>query len=245
MRLDQFLLRENFFDSREKARQAIVAGGVQVNGALACKPAQEVTPQDLIEVERSVIRYVSRGGIKLERAIVEFNLIFENKTVLDVGASTGGFTDCALQHGAARVIAVDVGKNQLHESLRKNPNVVSLEETDIRTLSAEQAGRKTVDFIVADVSFISAKKVLLPMKNFLSPGGEMLLLVKPQFEQQEKKQFKGGIIKDEINRRSALEEVVKEAKRHGFQLHGVTETAAGGSRQNIEYLTYFIMGGND
>lgn len=236
-RLDKFLTEKAFYSSREKAREAIRHGLVKVNGNVTTKPSFSVSSEDQITIIKSGNTYVSKGGYKLEKAIREFGIDFNGKTVLDAGASTGGFTDCALQHGAVLVVAVDVGTNQLAATLRKNEKVISLENTDIRSLSADQLPQPDFDVVVADLSFISLEKVIDDLFRFRKPGGEMIVLVKPQFEQQERKNLKNGIVKDESMRKAVLERIIRNiGSKRNSSIAYVETDVEDALLKNIEYL---------
>jgi len=245
LRLDKWLVDHHYFESREKAQQAIEAGAVLVNQKPILKSSFPVDENDEVVVASSPLKYVSRGGNKLEKAIREFQIDFKGKTILDIGASTGGFTDCALQYGAEKVFAVDVGKDQLHPSLRSNPRVISLEETDIRKLTAADLKNEIIDIVVADVSFISLKKIFPSVLNFLKSEGIFIALVKPQFEVGSKKHFKKGIVKDSALRKKILDEMITEAESLGFKTKGKAETDYDGMKKNLEYLIYFIKKANE
>ncbi len=240
-RLDIWLVQQGFFESREKARLAIREGVVLANGRKVQKPAYQVEDGDVVEVRGAALPYVSRGGLKLEKAIREFGLDLRGKTVLDLGASTGGFTDCALQHGAARVIAVDVGEGQLHPSLRVDPRVVSLENTDLRQLRPDQLGGEGADVLLADLSFISLEHVFPFLPPFLRRGGLAVVLIKPQFEMKEKRRFKGGIIRDEQLRRRLVAQALGYAEAAGFHLEALAPTDADGQSKNVEFLALFSI----
>lgn len=235
MRLDIWLTEHGLFDSRSRARQAIEAGWVRVNGQIVVRPAYTVGEADRVEADTQALRYVSRGGYKLEKAIRVFGLDFQGKTVLDVGASTGGFTDCALQHGAEHVVAVDVGIGQLHPSLAGNPRVRSMENTDIRTLSPAVAGAP-FDWIVVDASFISLRHILPVLPAFLSPEGGIVALVKPQFELDRRQRLKGGIVRDARIHRTVLEHVRSYAADCKLAVTDIVETDLDAPRKNQEFL---------
>lgn len=237
-RIDTWLVQNNFFDSRQRAQMAIKEGKVWCNGKPVNKPSQWVQPGDSIEVEGDPLPYVSRGGLKLEKAIRTFQLDFTGRKILDVGASTGGFTDCALKHGAAGVFAVDVGAGQLAAALREHPRVVYYENFDVRQLSTQQLGNGQVDAIVCDVSFISLRHILPVFPLLLKEGGFVVLLIKPQFELEQRRALKGGIVKDPALRKQALEKVLSLAQSLGFQLKGLTETDAEEGKKNVEYLAW-------
>ncbi|MCS6917115.1 MAG: TlyA family RNA methyltransferase [Chitinophagales bacterium] len=234
MRLDRWLVERGFFATREKARQAIAGGKVHLNGKPAIKPAQPVSGDAAIVI-REPLRYVSRGGEKLEQAIKALGLQVKGLVALDTGASTGGFTDCLLQHGAAKVYAVDVGNNQLAERLRLDPRVVAMEQTDIRRVTEWP---QPVDLVVADLSFISLTKVLDALVQPLRRGGQLLALVKPQFEQQQRIRFKQGIIKKPELQQQAVARVVEAAVAHHLQPVG-TFAVGGTAGRNREFFVLF------
>lgn len=238
IRIDSWLVQNGFFDSRERAQLAIREGKVLCNGKLVSKPSQNVQPGDSIEVAGDPLPYVSRGGLKLEKAIRVFQLDFSNKKVLDAGASTGGFADCALKQGAAKVYAVDVGSDQLAASLRTHPQVVFYENFDVRQLSLEQLEGEQVDVIVCDVSFISLTHILPAFPPLLKPGGFIVLLIKPQFELEQRTALKGGIVKDPALRKQAVGKVLSLAQSLGFQLKGLTATDVEEGKKNVEYLAW-------
>lgn len=234
-RIDAWLVQNGYFESREKARIALEEGVVEVNEQPVLKSSFKISARDQVVVKAPTLRYVSRGGLKLEKAIRQFQLNFANKTVLDVGASTGGFTDCALQHGAARVFAVDVGSGQLHPSLQVHPRVQWWENLHIRNLTLEMLGEQ-VDMIVVDVSFIGLRHVFPYLPPFLKKDGFIVTLIKPQFELEEKVRLKKGIVKDEKLRRQILEKVSESVQEQGFMLKEITPTDADEQRKNVEYL---------
>ncbi|MCB0636300.1 MAG: TlyA family RNA methyltransferase [Lewinella sp.] len=239
MRLDQHLVQHGFFDTRERAQRAIRAGAVRVDEQVITKPAFRLMDEAQVIVEDTdQLRYVSQGGHKLARAITAFGLDFTGKTVLDIGASTGGFTDCALQHGAARVYAVDVGTGQLHPKLRDDARVVNLEQQDLRTLTLEQIGGQPADLIVADVSFISLTQIFPYVAPFLQRDGWGVVLIKPQFE-LDGRRFKGGIVREEKWRQAAIERVRASLREYGFVLRDIVPTQADGKQKNIEYLAWW------
>ena len=207
-RLDQALVERGLFDSREKAKRAVMAGQVEINGRIAQKGSDKVRPDDELKL-KATERYVSRGGLKLEHALAHFRVDPTGLTALDLGASTGGFTDCLLQHGAAQVFAVDVGHGQLAWKLRQDPRVVVMEKTNARDLTAHQFPEPFVPFAlaVADCSFISLRKILPAAVALLAPGARLIMLVKPQFEAGKAEVDRGqGVIKDAaIHRRVVAE----------------------------------------
>jgi 23S rRNA (cytidine1920-2'-O)/16S rRNA (cytidine1409-2'-O)-methyltransferase len=239
IRLDKYLAEGKYFDSREKAQQAIASGYVMVDDVVITTPSFTVNEKDRVEVKHGAIKYVGKGGFKLEKALRTFNIDLHHKTVIDAGASTGGFTDCALQNGAVKVYAIDVGTSQLHSSLLNHPKVISLENTDIRNITVADAGNKEADFLMADLSFISLTKVLPVFASLVKNGADLLLLVKPQFETERKKKVKKGIIKDEATRKDALRMVVQAASEAGLKYIDSVETDADGKSKNIEYMVWF------
>ncbi|MCB9273674.1 MAG: TlyA family RNA methyltransferase [Lewinellaceae bacterium] len=240
-RLDTWLVQNGFFESREKAQLAVRQGAVLINGLKAQKPAQQVGDDDEVQIQGEVLRYVSRGGLKLEKAIRVFGLGFKGKTVIDLGASTGGFTDCALQQGAARIVAVDVGEGQLHPRLQADPRVLSLENTDLRQLKPEQLGGEKADILVADLSFISLEHVFPYLPPLLKTDAQVVVLIKPQFEMKVRRRFKGGIIRDERLRQKLAAQAIGYAEAAGFRLEGITPTDADGQHKNVEFLALFSI----
>lgn len=239
-RLDVWLVTQGAFASRERARRAIETGAVKVNGRLVRKPSFSVGEEDHVEVEpTTILRYVSQGGLKLERAIEAFGIDFREKIVLDIGASTGGFTDCALQHGAAHVYAVDVGTDQLHPSLRKHPQVTVLERQDVRQLQLSQLGGRPADLLTIDVSFISLRPILSYLPPLLQSDGRLMALIKPQFE-LDGRRFKGGIVRDPAQRLEALRRVVQYGADAGLRCLQTEPTDADGREKNVEYLSWWM-----
>ena len=208
-RLDLILVDRGLFDTREKAKREIMAGNVIVNEQAVTKAGTNFKDTDELSIRiKDRLRYVSRGGLKLEKAIKIWNLDFRNKIILDIGASTGGFTDCALQNGAVRVYSVDVGTNQLDWRLKNDERVVSIEETHIKDLTTDDMENNRADFIVIDVSFISLTKVIPYLEKFLSENGQVVMLIKPQFEVGKEKIGKNGIVIDEKYHDEAIKKVV-------------------------------------
>ena len=238
-RLDKLLVSRDFFSSRERAQDAILQKTVSVDGKIIDKPSKEVPDDAQVEIIDIFNRYVSRGGLKLEKAIADFGLDFGGKTVLDVGSSTGGFTDCALKHGAAFVTAVDVGSDQLHPSLQNLPQVQSIENKDFRELTPDDTTPHTFDFIVSDVSFISLTYILPFFKSFLKENGQIVLLIKPQFEAGPSFLNKSGIVTDEKGYKIAIHRVEQEALNHGFHLNGLSMSTLFEKVKNVEFLSLF------
>lgn len=244
MRLDKLLVFLGFFPSREKAQDAIIQQTVKVGGQLVTKPSKEVDESADIEVIDIFNKYVSRGGLKLEKAIHDFGLDFCGKTVLDVGASTGGFTDCALQAGASQVVAIDVGSHQLHPSLLQHPQVTSLENTDFRELTPQELPIRQFDFIVTDVSFISLTCLFPYFRTFLKPDGQMVLLIKPQFEAGSSFLNKNGIVTDEKGYKIAIHRVEQEALQQQFYLNKLSISTLFEKIKNVEFLSLFSLTDN-
>ncbi len=234
VRIDQLLVRTGKAKSREKAKEWILAGLVFADGRKAEKPSETFNPEVQIEVRTSGTDYVSRGGKKLEGAISGFGLTVKDLICLDAGASTGGFTDCLLQHGAGKVYAVDVGSNQLSDKLRKDPRVISMENTNIRTM--DPASIETCDFFCADLSFISLRLVLGALRRLITDQAAGVVLVKPQFEAGKDKVGKGGIVKDPKVHVRVLEEVIRSADEAGFEAAGLLPSPIRGGDGNAEYL---------
>ncbi len=236
-RLDKFLVQKNLAPTRTKAQQLIEHGAVLIAGKEIKKPSYLVDEHSQIEIiENEVFKYVSRGGLKLEKALKVFDLDLKNKAVLDIGSSTGGFTDCCLQHGAKKVIAVDVGTNVMVEKLRKNPQVELHENTNIKT--AEHALFK-VDCVVTDVSFISLKQIADKLANE-NVKVEVVALIKPQFEcgAEVAKKYQ-GVIKSKTVHKEILKEVIEHFKKCGFNFLGLDFSPVKGGDGNIEYLGHF------
>jgi len=236
-RLDVLLVNRNLAPSREKAKALIMAGNVFVDGQREDK-AGSTFPADVeIEIRGEKLRYVSRGGLKLEKAIEVFPINLNGKICMDVGASTGGFTDCMLQNGAVKVYAVDVGTNQLAWQLRQDKRVVSMEKTNIRYLTRDKI-QDDIAFSSIDVSFISLTKVLQPVKDLLAPEGEVVCLIKPQFEAGREKVGKKGVVRDKEVHREVILKVSSYAAEIGFDCLGLTYSPIKGPEGNIEYLLY-------
>ena len=233
-RLDLLLVERDLVESRERARRLIMAGEVLVDGHVSDKPGRAV-PVDADVQVRSLPRYVSRGGLKLEAALTDFGLDVTGLTAVDVGASTGGFTDCLLQHGAARVYAIDVGYGQLAWSLRTDPRVVVMERTNIRHVTALPDG-VLADLAVIDASFISLELVLPPTLNLLKPHGDVVALIKPQFEAGRDDVGKGGVVRDRKVHRRVITETAAFAQSLGLTVTGLTVSPAPGPAGNIEFL---------
>ena len=236
-RLDKALTRRGLVTGRERAQEHITAGAVMVHGIPVLKPAAMVDRGADIKLKAETLRYVSRGGLKLEQALRAFNVPIENARAIDVGASTGGFTDCLLQHGAASVHAVDVGYGQLAWKLRDDPRVVVLERTNIRHLTSGMDGAP-FGLAVIDCSFIGLDKVLPHVAPLLQTGGDVVALVKPQFEAGREGVGKGGVVRDEKVREAAIQRVRDVATAGGFTVEDGVDCDTHGPSGNIEYLMH-------
>jgi 23S rRNA (cytidine1920-2'-O)/16S rRNA (cytidine1409-2'-O)-methyltransferase len=236
-RVDLLLVERGLAESRTKAQALVMAGAVVVGEARVDKPGALVDPALPIRLKDDAApqRYVSRGALKLEKALEAFPVDPRGKVCADLGASTGGFTDLLLQRGAAKVHAVDVGYGQLHSKVRNDPRVVVRERENARALTAESLGEK-VDLVTGDLSFISLRLVLPAVKAILRPGGEAILLVKPQFEVGKGEVGKGGVVRDDAKRRAALDGVIAAARDLGFEVVGEAESPIEGPAGNREWL---------
>lgn len=240
-RLDILLVKQGLAVSRERAKACIMAGKVYVNGQKVDK-AGTLFPDDVkITVSADGVGYVSRGGLKLAKALSAFNINLTGQVMADIGASTGGFTDCALKHGAVKVYAIDVGYGQLAWSLRIDPRVINMERTNIRDVTPEVIG-EPLGFISIDVAFISLDKVLPVVKTLLAPAGKVVALIKPQFEAGREKVGKKGVVKDPAVHYEVIDRILGLAGNLGFSLIGLTFSPVKGPEGNIEYLLY--MGGS-
>ena len=236
-RLDVLLVERGFQESRQKAQAVIMAGNVFVAGQRVDKPGTSVPNDAEIEVRGGGLRYVSRGGLKLEKAMQTWPITLSGKICADIGASTGGFTDCMLQNGAEKVYAVDVGYGQLDWKLRNDPRVVCLERTNARYLSHEEVP-DMLDFASIDVSFISLKLIFPALYELLCEGGEIACLIKPQFEAGREKVGKKGVVRDPAVHLEVLENFLRHAKENNFTVLGITYSPIRGPEGNIEYLGY-------
>ena len=236
LRLDVLLVQRGLQESRQKAQATIMSGQVFVDGQRVDKPGAPVAEDAEIEVKGG-LRYVSRGGLKLEKAMALWPVHLEDAVCMDIGASTGGFTDCMLQNGAAKVYAVDVGYGQLAWKLRSDPRVVCLERTNARYLSHEQIPEEP-DFSSVDVSFISLKLILPAIAGVLRDGGQVVCLIKPQFEAGKEKVGKKGVVRDPAVHREVLEHFLEHAKENNFTVIDITYSPIRGPEGNIEYLGF-------
>ena len=239
MRLDVYLCENGLVASRTEAKRFIIAEAVTVNGSIVTKPAFDVSPESTINIDKSSKKYVSRGGIKLEAALNSFDLTPEGKLAMDIGASSGGFTDCLLKNGAKHVIAVDSGTLQLVSSLREDPRVTSVENYNARYMNSCDF-KYAPNFAVMDVSFISATYIIKPLYDILADKADFICLVKPQFEVGRSNIGKGGIVKSEKARRDALNSVIMYAKSIGFEYVSHIVSPILGGDGNEEYLAHFV-----
>lgn len=241
MRIDKYLAESGLCESRNKALRLIEAGLVEVDGRIVQKPSYDLPEGTRVKILGSDCPYVSRGGFKLAGALDVFHLDVRGMVCADIGASTGGFTDCLLQNGAAKVYAVDSGSDQLHHRLRSDARVVVMEGCNARTLSAEMLG-ETVDLVVTDVSFISQTLLHLPIASILKDGGIFISLIKPQFEVGRARLGKGGIVKSASYRHEAAEKVISSAEAVGLGCRAIIPSPITGGDGNIEYLALFVKG---
>ncbi len=235
-RLDVVMTKKGLARSRTAAAVLIETGKVLVNGVIVGKASAQVE-EDAEIVVTEQLRYVSRAGDKLQAALDTFNIIVAEKTALDIGSSTGGFTDCLLQHGATKVYAVDVGTDQLDAKLREDRRVVVMEKQDARTLTLQEK----VDLIVVDVSFISLEHIIPLIPKFLRDKGEAVLLIKPQFEVGQAHLNRQGVVRDESERKKAVEKIIQKCTQAGLRALGSIESPVVGGEGNIEYLLYLTI----
>lgn len=231
------MTRRNLTESRQRAQELIKSGKVTVNSIISKKPAQLIEETDTVEVVGEQLKYVGRGGLKLEHALKTFNIDVVNKCCLDIGASTGGFTDCLLQNGATKICAVDVGHGQLHPSLLKREEVLSLEGVNVRDLKLEAIGY-TPDFVCCDVSFISLTVVIEKLSELLEESCECVLLIKPQFEAGRQNIGKNGIVKDKKVHIQVISKILDYCREKGFAPLGICRSPITGGDGNVEYLLY-------
>lgn len=238
-RLDVILVKRGLAESREKAKAVLMAGNVFVNGQREDKPGTTFDESKIeqIEVKGNSLKYVSRGGLKLEKAMQQFPITLKEKVCMDIGASTGGFTDCMLQNGASRVFSIDVGHGQLAWKLRQDERVVCMEKTNFRYVTGEEIGEE-IDFGSVDVSFISLTKILIPARNLLRQAGQMVCLIKPQFEAGRDKVGKKGVVREPQIHEEVIHKVLDYANLIGFCVRGLTFSPVKGPEGNIEYLVW-------
>lgn len=241
-RLDVLLVKKGLAESREKAKAIIMSGNVFVKEEREDKAGSMFDENVEITIKGNVLKYVSRGGYKLEKALEQYGVTVEGKVCMDVGSSTGGFTDCMLQNGAKKVYAVDVGTNQLAWKLRQNEKVVSMEKTNIRYVTKEEVGEE-IEFASIDVAFISLTKVLLPVKELLMEHGEVICLIKPQFEAGREKVGKKGVVREQSVHIEVIEMVIAYARSIGFIPQKLDYSPIKGPEGNIEYLLWIRKNG--
>lgn len=241
-RLDLVLVEKGLAPSRQRAKTLIMAGKVRVDDVPRDKPGALVSPDAGILVKGDDTPYVSRGGLKLEKALTHFPVAVKGKVCLDIGASTGGFTDCLLQFGAKKVYAVDVGYGQLAWSLRQDPRVAVIERTNIRHMEFERTGQK-VDLVTADTSFISLKTVLVAAEQFMGQGTEVIALIKPQFEAGREHVGKGGVVKDPEIRQQVVRAISSFFAARGYDVKDVAPSPILGPKGNEEFLLYMVFSG--
>jgi len=238
-RLDKILVDSGMAVSRERARALIMEGKVCVNGIPVSKAGALINADAKIELKGEDIPYVSRGGLKLEAAIKNFNISLQNKIAMDVGSSTGGFADCMLQNGIKKIYCIDVGYGQLAWKLRQDPRIVLIERTNIRYLEREKIP-DSIDIATIDVSFISLNKVVPKVLEFLREDGEIIALIKPQFEVGRGEVDKGGIVRDEAKRLKAVEDMKKDFETIGLKVIGTMQSPISGQKGNVEYFIYAV-----
>ena len=236
-RLDVLMVKRALASSREKAKAIIMSGNVYVDGQKEDKAGSMFPEEAEIVVRGNTLKYVSRGGLKLEKAMSHFDITLEGKVCMDVGSSTGGFTDCMLQNGAVKVYSVDVGHGQLDWKLRQDPRVVCMEKTNIRYVTPDQIAERP-DFASIDVSFISLTKVLLPVRELLSESGQVVCLIKPQFEAGREKVGKKGVVRDKAVHLEVIEKVIAYARSIWYEVKNLEFSPIKGPEGNIEYLLH-------
>jgi len=236
-RLDVLLVEKGFFHSREKAKGSIMSGTIFVDGQRVDKPGMKINNESFIEIKGNPLPYVSRGGLKLSKAVEVFGLDLNSKTCIDIGSSTGGFTDCMLQQGATKVYAIDVGYGQLDFKLRKDPRVVVMERTNIRNVTLQDIEGK-VDFISIDVSFISLKLVLPVAKKLLKDSGTIVVLIKPQFEAGREKVGKNGVIREPKIHKEVISDVLAFIQKEEIGIKSLAFSPIKGPKGNMEFLAY-------
>lgn len=241
MRIDIYLSENGYVKSRERAKTLVKAGQVQVNGVVVSKPSYNVPEEADVKITGEQLKYVGRGGLKLEKALSVFDINLENKICLDIGASTGGFTDCMLQNGASYVYAVDVGHDQLDETLANDKHVKNMERTNIRDLTPEDFVPNP-SFIATDVSFVSLKQILPKIKELLPENGEAVVLIKPQFEAGKAAIGKNGIVKDKKVHEKVLADIVSFCFSQQLEVKNLIHSPISGGDGNVEYLADVIEG---
>jgi len=240
MRIDVLLVQKSIAESRNKAQEMICSGLIYCDGRLITKPSFDADERCKIEIRGETMKFVGRGGLKLEGALDRFGISVNGLICADIGASTGGFTDCLLQRGAAKVYAIDSGRGQLHEKIKSDDRVISYEGFNARELTEAQTNGK-VDLVVMDVSFISQSLLYGAVCKILKPGGMFVSLIKPQFEAGRSHVGKNGIVKDKKVHRAVIDKLSADAKGRGLIMTGVAESSVKGGDGNTEYTAYFIL----
>ena len=236
-RVDSKMVELGLAQSRERARALIIEGVVLLDGVRVMKPSDTIRDGQILSLKENPIPFVSRGGLKLQKAIDTYQISLKDRVCVDIGASTGGFTDCMLQNGARKVFAIDVGRGQLDWKLRQDERVVCMEKTNIRYVVPEDLG-EPIDFSSIDVSFISLTKVLLPIRNYLKENGEIVALIKPQFEAGREKVGKKGVVREKSTHIEVIEKVTDYAVSIGFEVAALEFSPIKGPEGNIEYLVH-------
>lgn len=245
-RLDVYLVKNGFYETRNKAQTAINSKDIKVNGTIIDSSSFKVEENCVIEIVSNSLPYVSRGGLKLEKALKEFNIALKDKVVLDIGASTGGFTDCSLQNGASKVIALDVGENQLHQSLIEDDRVISMEKTNFRNVNIDDLKKHNIDVIVTDVSFISLSYIFENASKIIGKDKMMVALIKPQFETNKKEHNKNGVVNNPKTHFEVIKNVIGYANKYELYLNKLTYSPIRGDKSgNIEYLGLFSFDKNN
>ncbi|MCI2254596.1 TlyA family RNA methyltransferase [Domibacillus sp. PGB-M46] len=244
-RIDVLLVEKGLIETREKAKRAVMAGIVYSNEERIDKPGEKIPVDAPLEIKGKTMPYVSRGGLKLEKALQVFDLTVQDKTLIDIGASTGGFTDCALQNGAKMSYALDVGYNQLAWKLRQDERVVVMERTNFRYVTPADLERGMPDFAVIDVSFISLALILPVLKTLLVPGADVMALVKPQFEAGREEVGKKGIVRDRKVHQAVIEKIVQLASSLGYDIINLSHSPITGGDGNIEFLLHIRWTGEE
>lgn len=245
VRLDVYLVENGFFSTRQKSQVAILEGKVFVNNLKEDKPGTLIKEDAKVEYRGEKLKYVSRGGLKLEKAVQVFNIYLSDKVCIDIGSSTGGFTDLMLQNGAKKVYAVDCGTNQLDYKLRTDDRVVVMENTNARYLSKNDLSDNKIDFISVDVSFISLTKIIPVIKEVLDDKGDAVLLIKPQFEAGRELVEKKGVVRDETTQAKVVRTIIDSCLKDDFIIRGIDFSPIKGPAGNIEYLLYISKNKND
>ena len=245
-RLDVFLVKNGFYETRNKAQNAIESKDIKVNDKIINSPSYKVEEDCKIDIISNSLPYVSRGGLKLEKALNVFKIDLKDKIILDIGASTGGFTDCSLQNGAKKVYSLDVGENQLHDSLRNNEKVISLEKTNFRTINIEEFKSYNIDVIVVDVSFISLSYIFENASKIIDKDKCMICLIKPQFETNKKEHNKNGVVNNPKIHLQVIKNVMEYANKFDLHLNKLDYSPIKGDKSgNIEYLGLFSFAKTD